>query len=163
MHAINTSVWGIPACLFSPFSPLETISTPSWASLYHRFPILSVFSRVSCQLICIHIFSVVVGPSPSIGRPFFSFPVRPCPSFFMRVCLLLFSWYVHNNLITLRGRRPSRLERWIGLATGWSWPDLNPATATLLRNFGDSVYPTLPVSFGGDNKSRRSFLFGQGT
>ena len=25
-----------------------------------------------------------------------------------------------------------------------------------LRNFGNSVYPALPVSFGGDSKSRRS-------
>ena len=29
-----------------------------------------------------------------------------------------------------------------------------------LRNFGNSVYPTLPVSFGGDTKSRRSLLSG---
>ena len=27
-----------------------------------------------------------------------------------------------------------------------------------LRNFGNSVYPALPVSFGGDSKSRRSLL-----
>ena len=33
----------------------------------------------------------------------------------------------------------------------------NPASATLLRNFGNSVYRTLPVSFGGVTKSRRSF------
>ena len=26
----------------------------------------------------------------------------------------------------------------------------NPAVGTSLRNFGNSVYPTLPVSFGGD-------------
>ena len=36
----------------------------------------------------------------------------------------------------------------------------NPATVTSLRNFGNSVYPALPVSFGGDTKSRRSFLSG---
>ena len=29
-----------------------------------------------------------------------------------------------------------------------------------LRNFGNSVYPALPVSFGGDTKSRRSLLSG---
>ena len=45
---------------------------------------------------------------------------------------------------------PSGLERWLGLATGWSWPGSNPAAATSLRNFGNSVYPALPVSFGGD-------------
>ena len=31
---------------------------------------------------------------------------------------------------------------------------------TSLRNFGNSVYPALPVSFGGDTKSRRSILSG---
>ena len=36
----------------------------------------------------------------------------------------------------------------------------NPAAATSFRNFGNSVYPTLPVSFGGDTKSRRFFLSG---
>ena len=37
----------------------------------------------------------------------------------------------------------------------------NPATATYsLRNFGNSVYPALPVSFGGDTKSCRSLLSG---
>ena len=37
---------------------------------------------------------------------------------------------------------------------------LNPAAATSLRNFGNSVYLALPVSFGGDTKSRRSLLSG---
>ena len=36
----------------------------------------------------------------------------------------------------------------------------NPAAATWLRNFGNSVYPALPVSFGADTKSRRSLLSG---
>ena len=36
----------------------------------------------------------------------------------------------------------------------------NPAAATSLRNFGNSVYPALPVSFGGGTKSRRSLLSG---
>ena len=36
----------------------------------------------------------------------------------------------------------------------------NPAAATPRRNFGNSVYTALPVSFGGDNKSRRSLLSG---
>ena len=47
------------------FSPLETISTSLWASLYHHLPVLSVFSHVSCQFIFVHIFPVVVDPSPS--------------------------------------------------------------------------------------------------
>ena len=29
-----------------------------------------------------------------------------------------------------------------------------------LRNFGNSIYPALPMSFGGDTKSSRSLLFG---
>ena len=36
----------------------------------------------------------------------------------------------------------------------------NPTGATLLRNLGNSVYSTLPESFGGDTKSRWSFLSG---
>ena len=47
-----------------------------------------------------------------------------------------------------------------GLATGRSRPGSNSAAATSLRNFGNSVYPSLPVSFRGDIKSRRSFLSG---
>ena len=41
------------------------------------------------------------------------------------------------------------------LTTGrsWVWTTLEP-----LWNFGNSVYPTLRVSFGGDTKSRRSLL-----
>ena len=56
--------------------------------------------------------------------------------------------------------RPSGLERWLGQATGWSRLGSNPSAATSLRNFGNSVYPALPVSFGGDTKSRRSLLSG---
>ena len=52
---------------FSPFSPLETISTYLWASLYHHLPVLSVFSHVSCQFVFAHTFSVVV--DPSVSRP----------------------------------------------------------------------------------------------
>ena len=36
----------------------------------------------------------------------------------------------------------------------------NPAAANLLRNFGNSVHPALPVSFGGDTKSYWSLLSG---
>ena len=36
----------------------------------------------------------------------------------------------------------------------------NPIGSTLLRNFGNSVYPTLPVSVGGETKSRWSLLPG---
>ena len=46
-------------------SPLETISTSSWASLYHHLPVLSMFSHFSCQFVFSHIFSVVVCPSQS--------------------------------------------------------------------------------------------------
>ncbi len=58
----------------------------------------------------------------------------------------------------LHGARwPSGLEHWTGdrVVLG-----LNPAVATLLRNFDNSVYPTLPVSFRGESKSRRSLLSG---
>ena len=39
-------------------------------------------------------------------------------------------------------------------------PGFDPTSATLLHNFGNSVYPTLPVSFGEDTKCRRSLLSG---
>ena len=51
------------------FSPLETISTSLWASLYHHLTVLSVFSHVSCQFVFGHIFSVVVGRSQSRSPP----------------------------------------------------------------------------------------------
>ena len=35
-----------------------------------------------------------------------------------------------------------------------------PLRTTSLRNFGNSVYPALPVSIGGDTKRRRSLLSG---
>ena len=50
-------------------------------------------------------------------------------------------------------------QLWAGDRTV-SRPGSNPATVTSLRNFGNSVYPALPVSFGGDTKSRRSLLSG---
>ena len=54
-------------------------------------------------------------------------------------------------------RWPSGLERWTG---DWVVLGSNPAAATSLRNFGNSVYPALPVSFGGDIESRRFLLSG---
>ena len=41
------------------------------------------------------------------------------------------------------------LERGTG---EWVILGSNPAVGTLLRNIGNSVYPTLPVSFGVDTK-----------
>ena len=52
-----------------------------------------------------------------------------------------------------------RALAWAGDRTA-SRPGSNPTTVTSLRNFGNSVYPALPVSFGGDTKSRRSLLSG---
>ena len=50
------------------------------------------------------------------------------------------------------------LERWPGDRTVRG---SNPTAENFsLRNFGNSVYPALPVSFGGDTKSRRSLLSG---
>ena len=55
-------------------------------------------------------------------------------------------------------RWPSGLERWTGDRTVQG---SNPTAENFsLRNFGNSVYPALPVSFGGDTKSRRSLLSG---
>ena len=55
-------------------------------------------------------------------------------------------------------RWPSGLERWTGDRTVRG---SNPTAENFsLRNFGNSVYPALPVSFGGDTKSRQSLLSG---
>ena len=55
-------------------------------------------------------------------------------------------------------RWSSELERWTGDRTVRG---SNPTAENFsLRNFGNSVYPALPVSFGGDTKSRRSLLSG---
>ena len=54
-----------PPLFLTFFSPLETISSSLWASLYHHLPVLSVFSHVSCQFVFGHIFSVIVCPSQS--------------------------------------------------------------------------------------------------
>ena len=50
---------------------------------------------------------------------------------------------------------PSEQPVWKTDNLGW-----NPADGTSLWNFGNSVYPALPVSFGGDTKSCRSLLSG---
>ena len=55
--------------IFSPFSPLETISTSVWTSLYHHLPVQSVFSHVICQFVFTHIFSDVVSPSQFRSPP----------------------------------------------------------------------------------------------
>ena len=62
-----------------------------------------------------------------------------------------------------RGARwPSGLERWLGMATGQFWTGVEPHFGKnfSLRNFGNSVYPSLPVSFGWDTKSCWSLLSG---
>ena len=63
----------------------------------------------------------------------------------------------------LGGGRVRGLEHWLGLATGQFPPaGFEPQCGKhfSLRNFGNSVYPALPVSFGVDTKSRRSLLSG---
>ena len=52
------------------------------------------------------------------------------------------------------------IERWLALATGRCGMGSNSTADNLLRNFGNSVYPTLSMYFGGDTKSRRPLLSG---
>ena len=59
--------------VFSPFTALETIPTSLWASLHHHFPVLSVFSHVSCQFI-FFISSRVLSIHIRLGRPLILFP-----------------------------------------------------------------------------------------
>ena len=59
----------------------------------------------------------------------------------------------HPQGFTFRG---VQLAQWLELSTSNRvFLGLNPAAETSLRNFGNSVYSALPVSFGGDTKSRR--------
>ena len=54
-------------------------------------------------------------------------------------------------------------ERHVQMRKPYQSPDRgsNPTAENFsLRNFGNSVYPALPVSFGGDTKRRRSLLSG---
>ena len=54
-----------------------------------------------------------------------------------------------------------RVAQWLELRTGDRVVlGSNPAGGTSLQNCDNSVYPTLPVSFGGDTKIRRSLLSG---
>ena len=63
-----------------------------------------------------------------------------------------------SRSLQMGARWPSGLER----STGDQTVEGSSPTAEnfSLRNFGNSIYPTLPVSFGGDSKSRRSLLSG---
>ena len=73
------------------------------------------------------------------------------------------SWVVVvNTSVHLSARAVAEWVRalaWAGDRTVFR-PGSNPTAAASLRNFGNSVYPALPVSFGGDTKSRRSLLSG---
>ena len=66
------------------------------------------------------------------------------------------SAYMRTNIAGARW--PSGLDRWTGDRTVRG-SNLTAENCSL-RNFGNSVYPALPVSFGGDTKSRRSLLSG---
>ena len=67
-------------------------------------------------------------------------------------------WSIHlPGSGPLNGYLGNGLGRWTGdrVVLG-----SNPAAATSLRNFDNSVYPALPVSFKGDTKSCRPLLCG---
>ena len=69
----------------------------------------------------------------------------------------LFIYFAELVLYNMGGPKPTGLERWTGDRVVLS---SDPAVETLLRNFGNSVYPTLPVSFRWNTKSRRALLSG---
>ena len=52
------------------------------------------------------------------------------------------------------------VDEWVGLATGWSIVQIPLRQLIRFGSYGNSVYPALPGSFGGDTKSRRSLLYG---
>ena len=81
------------------------------------------------------------------------------PFIFFILCTTGCSDPAMSSIVCNTGARwPRGLERWTGdqVVLG-----SNPTAATSLRNFGNSVYPALPVSFGGDSKSRWSLLSDQ--
>ena len=46
------------------------------------------------------------------------------------------------------------VAQWVrALAWPGDWVGSNPTAATSLQNFSNSIYPALPVSFGGDTKA----------
>ena len=52
------------------------------------------------------------------------------------------------------------VDEWVRLATGWSIVQIPLRQLIRFGTYGNSVYPALPGSFGGDTKSRRSLLYG---
>ena len=65
------------------------------------------------------------------------------------------NWYV--------GGGGGAVPEWVRASTGDRTVDGSSTTTVAnfsLRNFGNSIYPALPVSYGGDSKSRRSLLSG---
>ena len=69
---------------------------------------------------------------------------------------MVVTYKIPHVIYVMGARWPNGLERWTGdrVVLG-----SNPAAATSRRNFGNSVYPSLTVSFGGVAKSRRSLLY----
>ena len=92
-------------------------------------------------------------------------------SLLSHVTIHMYVWKKHTCIIcqefviNIWWRAHGAVAEWVR-ALAWagdrtvSRPGSNPATVTSLQNFGNSVYPALPVSFGGDTKSRRSLLSG---
>ena len=98
----------------------------------------------------ISITSLFRNSDPTFEKSWLGWKSTPKHDYFCRYSLLAG--------ITQGTRWLSELERWTGDRVVKS---SNPAAATYsLQNFGNCVYPTLPVSFGGDTKSRRSLLSG---
>ena len=62
--------------------------------------------------------------------------------------VILFPYFDH--CIRMGARWPSGIERWLALATGRCGTGSNPTADNFASENGNSVYPALPVSFGGD-------------
>ena len=86
----------------------------------------------------------------------------PCYSAFRNAIDFYRLYTSKKNLNVGQGCQPSWLQRWLGMATGHSRPGSNPTLVNKFRfgTFGNSIYPSLPVSFGWDTKSRWSLLSG---
>ena len=89
-------------------------------------------------------------------------PNMPCMATFFskinsRACTAIYRHYIYRLRLALVGWGAAAQTQWLELTTdNRVVPGSNPTEAN--GNFGNFLYPTLPVSFGRDTKSRWSLL-----
>ena len=146
----------MPSSSFSPhaiYSIRAFANIPHWVLLHARINCLRSCSSphplILTHLLLLFRSTAVVSTSYLVGMQVSHMHVTCMHSTFS------LNFLEFKTCLSAKGARwPSELERWTGdrVVQG-----SNPTAATYsLWNFGNSVYTALPVSFGGDAKSRRS-------